>query len=134
MPGAEAFLAWARSRFQIAIVSDTFYQFANPLVAKLGGPLLLCHTLEVKDDRITGYRIRQPDPKRCSVRSFKSLNYRVLAAGDSYNDIPMLEEADGGFFYCAPESVRKKYSQFPAAEDYASLQSLLEINRLNTTD
>lgn len=125
LPGAEDFLLWARSRFQIAIISDTFYQFAMPLVAKLGGPLLLCHSLEVKNDRIVGYRMRQPDPKRRSVQSFKSLNYRVLAAGDSYNDISMLEEADAGFFYRAPENVRTEFPQFPAAEDYATLQGLL---------
>ncbi len=125
LPGAEDFLLWARSRFQIAIISDTFYQFAMPLVAKLGGPLLLCHSLEVKNDRIVGYRMRQPDPKRRSVQSFKSLNYRVLAAGDSYNDISMLEEADAGFFYRAPENVRTEFPQFPAAEDYAALQGLL---------
>jgi len=125
LPGAEDFLLWARSRFQIAIISDTFYQFAMPLVAKLGGPLLLCHSLEVENDRIVGYRMRQPDPKRRSVQSFKSLNYRVLAAGDSYNDISMLEEADAGFFYRAPENVRTEFPQFPAAEDYATLQGLL---------
>ena len=125
LPGAEDFLLWARSRFQIAIISDTFYQFAMPLVAKLGGPLLLCHSLEVKNDRIVGYRMRQPDPKRRSVQRFKSLNYRVLAAGDSYNDISMLEEADAGFFYRAPENVRTEFPQFPAAEDYATLQGLL---------
>jgi len=125
LPGAEDFLLWARSRFQIAIISDTFYQFAMPLVAKLGGPLLLCHSLEVKNDRIVGYRMRQPDPKRRSVQSFKSLNYRVLAAGDSYNDISMLEEADAGFFYRAPENVRTEFPQYPAAEDYATLQGLL---------
>lgn len=125
LPGAGDFLLWARSRFQIAIISDTFYQFAMPLVAKLGGPLLLCHSLEVKNDRIVGYRMRQPDPKRRSVQSFKSLNYRVLAAGDSYNDISMLEEADAGFFYRAPENVRTEFPQFPAAEDYATLQGLL---------
>ena len=129
LPGAEDFLFWARSRFQIAIISDTFYQFAMPLVAKLGGPLLLCHSLEITNDRIVGYRIRQPDPKRRSVQSFKSLNYRVLAAGDSYNDISMLEEADAGFFYQAPENVRTEFPQFLAAEDYAALQELLEEAR-----
>ncbi|MCZ6617981.1 MAG: bifunctional phosphoserine phosphatase/homoserine phosphotransferase ThrH [Gammaproteobacteria bacterium] len=129
LPGAEDFLTWARSRFQIAIISDTFYQFAMPLVAKLGGPLLLCHRLEVKNDRIVGYRLRQPDPKRMSVRSFKSLNYRVLAAGDSYNDVSMLQEADEGFFYQAPANVKADFPQFPAADDYAALQRLLEAAR-----
>ena len=126
LPGATDFLSWAGSRFQIAIVSDTYYQLAMPLVEKLGGPLLLCHNLEVENDRITGYRIRQPDPKRRSVQSFKSLNYRVLAAGDSYNDVSMLEEADAGFLYQAPEHVKAEFPRFQAAEDYAALQDLLE--------
>ncbi len=129
LPGAAEFLDWARERFQVAIISDTFYQFAMPLMAKLGYPTLLCHKLVIEDDRITGYRIRQPDPKRCSVRAFKSLEYRVLAAGDSYNDISMLEEADAGYFYRAPANVRAEFPQYAAAEDYAALQDLLESGR-----
>jgi phosphoserine/homoserine phosphotransferase len=125
LPGAAEFLAWARPRFQLAIISDTFYQFAMPLMAKLGFPTLLCHKLLVEDDRIVGYRIRQEDPKRQSVRAFKSLNYRVLAAGDSYNDISMLEEADAGFFYRAPENVLAEFPQYPHAESYPALQRLL---------
>ncbi|MEZ5557405.1 MAG: bifunctional phosphoserine phosphatase/homoserine phosphotransferase ThrH [Pseudomonadales bacterium] len=125
LPGAAGFLDWARTRFQVAIISDTFYQFAMPLMAKLGYPTLLCHNLLVEADRIVGYRIRQPDPKRCSVRAFKELNYRVLAAGDSYNDISMLEEADAGFFYRAPDNVRQEFPSFPYADDYEALQRLL---------
>ena len=125
LPGAVEFLAWARPRFQVAIISDTFYQFAMPLMAKLGFPTLLCHKLVVEQDRIVGYRIRQEDPKRQSVRAFKSLNYRVLAAGDSYNDISMLEEADAGFFYRAPENVLAEYPQYPHAVSYEALQQLL---------
>jgi phosphoserine/homoserine phosphotransferase len=126
LPGAKEFLDWARPRFQVAIISDTFYQFAMPFMAKLGWPTLLCHKLIVEDDRITGYRIRQPDPKRCSVRAFRSLEYRILAAGDSYNDVSMLEEADAGFFFKAPENVLADYPQYSAAEDYEGLQALLE--------
>ena len=126
LPGAVEFLDWARERFQVAIISDTFYQFARPLMRKLGNPTLLCHQLEVNDDTITGYRIRQPDPKRASVKAIKSLRYKVLAAGDSYNDVSMLEEADAGFFFCAPENVRADYPQYEAAENYAGLQRLLE--------
>lgn len=126
LPGARDFLDWARQRFQVAIISDTFYQFAMPFMAKLGWPTLLCHKLVVEDDRITGYRIRQPDPKRCSVRAFRSLEYRILAAGDSYNDVSMLEEADAGFFFKAPDNVRAEFPQYAAAEDYAGLQALLE--------
>jgi len=129
LPGATEFLGWARQRFQVAIISDTFYQFAMPFMAKLGWPTLLCHRLVVESDRITGYRIRQPDPKRCSVRAFKSLEYRVLAAGDSYNDISMLEEADAGFFYRAPDKVRTEFPQYPAADTYGELRTLLESAR-----
>jgi phosphoserine/homoserine phosphotransferase len=125
LPGAREFLDRARTRFQVAIISDTFYQFAMPFMAKLGFPTLLCHKLEVEDDHIVGYRIRQPDPKRCSVRAFQSLEYKVLAAGDSYNDISMLEEADAGFFYRAPDNVLAEFPQYPAAGDYAELEALL---------
>jgi phosphoserine/homoserine phosphotransferase len=125
-PGAAEFLGWARERFQVAIISDTFYQFAQPFMEKLGWPTLLCHNLEVANDRITGYTIRQPDPKRCSVRAFQSLNYRVLAAGDSYNDVSMLEEADAGYFFRAPDNVLAEFPQYARAETYAALQVLLE--------
>ena len=126
LPGAAEFMAWARARFQVAIISDTFYEFGMPFMAKLGWPTLLCHKLVVENDRITGYRIRQPDPKRCSVRAFRSLEYKILAAGDSYNDISMLEEADAGFFFKAPDNVLADYPQYAAAEDYQGLQALLE--------
>lgn len=125
LPGAPEFLGWARQRFQVAIISDTFYQFAMPLMAKLGWPTLLCHNLVVKDDRIVDYSIRQPDPKRRSVQAFRSLNYKVLAAGDSYNDVSMLEEADAGFFFCAPDNVRSEFPQYPFAADYEALKRLL---------
>jgi len=128
LPGAAAFLDWARVRYQVVIVSDTFYQFAMPLMAKLGRPTLLCHKLVVEDDRIVGYQIRQPDPKRRSVQAFKSLKYRVLAAGDSYNDITMLEEADAGVLFRAPDNVRAEFPQYPHADDYAALQHLLEAS------
>ena len=126
LPGAAEFLHWARGFFQVAIISDTFYEFAGPLMAKLGHPFLLCHRLDVQNDRITGYRIRQPDPKRCSVQAFKSLNYRVFAAGDSFNDVTMLEEADHGFFYQAPDNVCAQFPQYPRAADYGELQALLQ--------
>ena len=125
LPGAAEFMAWARQRYQVAIISDTFYQVAMPLMAKLGFPTLLCHKLVVENDRIVGYRIRQPDPKRRSVQAFKSLQYRVLAAGDSYNDITMLEEADAGILFRAPDNVRAEFPQYPHADDYAALQRLL---------
>jgi phosphoserine/homoserine phosphotransferase len=125
LPGAVEFLEWARARFQVAIISDTFYEFAQPLMAQLQWPLLLCHRLEVVNGRIAGYRIRQPDPKRQSVKAFQSLRYRVFAVGDSYNDVPMLEEADHGFFYRCPAPIAKQYPQFPLAGTYPALQGLL---------
>jgi phosphoserine / homoserine phosphotransferase len=126
LPGAVEFLEWARARFQVAVISDTFYEFAMPLMRKLGSPLLLCHRLQIDGDRITGYRLRQADPKRQAVRAFRAMNYRVSAAGDSFNDIPMLEEADRAFFFNAPENVSARYPQFPCAAGYAELQALLD--------
>lgn len=126
LPGAREFLDWARQRHQVAVVSDTFHEFAAPLMAKLGWPMLLCHHLDVEDGRIAGYRLRQPDPKRCAVKAFKSLNMRVLAAGDSFNDLPMLEEADAGFFFRAPQKVRARFPQYPVAQSYEALQALIE--------
>ena len=126
LPGALDFLAWARQRFQVAVLSDTFYEFGMPLMAKLGHPLLLCHRLIVSDDRITGYRLRQKDPKRQAVRAFRAMNYRVIAAGDSFNDVAMLEEADAGVFFNAPEGVLAQHPGFPATGTYAELASALE--------
>jgi phosphoserine/homoserine phosphotransferase len=126
LPGAVDFLDWARQRYQVAMISDTFYDFAAPLMAKLAYPMLLCHKLVVEKDRIVDYKIRQPDPKRCSVRAFKSLGYRILAAGDSFNDISMLEEADHGFFFQAPENICAQFPQYARAADYAELQAFLE--------
>lgn len=126
LEGAPEFLEWARRRFQVAIVSDTFYEFAMPLMAKLGWPTLLCHRAHITDDRLAGYRLRQPDPKRNAVRAFKSMQFSVVAAGDSYNDVPMLEEADAGYFFQSPPNVRAAYPQYTAAESYAELRRLVE--------
>ena len=125
LKGAADFLRWARARFQVAIISDTFYEFASPLMAQLDEPFLLCHKLQIADDRITGYRLRQTDPKRCSVKAFKSLDLTVIAAGDSFNDVSMLEEADAGIFFQAPENVREQFPQYPLAESYTALQTLI---------
>ncbi|MEE2893728.1 MAG: bifunctional phosphoserine phosphatase/homoserine phosphotransferase ThrH [Pseudomonadota bacterium] len=127
LPGAAAFLEWARTRVQVAILSDTFYEFAAPLMAQLGHPLLLCHKLTIDaQGRVADYHIRQPDPKRASVRAFHGLNYRCIAAGDSFNDTSMLEEADRGFFFRAPENVRRQFPQYAAADEYSELQALIE--------
>lgn len=125
LDGATAFLDWARSECQVIIVSDTFYEFAQPIMAKLGQPTLLCHRLLIEADCITGYRLRQPDPKRRSIQAFKSLQFTVIAAGDSYNDVAMLEEADAGFFFCAPDNVLSEYPQYPAAASYSELRELV---------
>ncbi|MEM7099780.1 MAG: bifunctional phosphoserine phosphatase/homoserine phosphotransferase ThrH [Pseudomonadota bacterium] len=127
LDGATQFLAWARRHFQVAIISDTFYEFADPLMEKLGRPFLLCHRLEIDDqDMIVNYRIRQPDPKRASVRAFKSLHYKVFAAGDSFNDVTMLEEADFGYFLHAPDNVTSQFPQYPVAQNHDELKRLLQ--------
>ncbi len=123
LEGARDFLDWLRERFQVVILSDTFYEFAMPLMAKLGYPALLCHKLEVNEEgRITNYLLRQRDPKRQSVRAFQLLNYRVIAAGDSYNDTTMLAQAEEGILFHAPQNVIDEFPQFPAVHDYESLK------------
>ena len=125
LPGAYEFLQWARLNFQVAIISDTFYEFAAPLMAQLNQPFLLCHKLIVEDDRIKGFKLRQTDPKRCSVKAFKSLDLRVVAAGDSFNDVSMLEAADLGIFFQAPDNVRELYPQYALANNYHELRDLI---------
>ncbi len=131
LPGAVDFMDWARDNFQVVILSDTFYEFAKPLMRQLGNPTLLCHKLVVDGQGfITDYTLRQKDPKRQSVKAFKSLNYRVIAAGDSYNDTTMLAEADAGILFHAPENVIREFPQFPAVHTYADLRN--EIARSST--
>jgi phosphoserine/homoserine phosphotransferase len=123
LPGAKDFLDWLAPRFQVVILSDTFYEFAMPLMAKLGYPTLFCHKLEVSTDgKITNYLLRQKDPKRQSVRAFQLLNYRVIAAGDSYNDTTMLKQAEAGILFKAPQNVIAEFSQFPAVHEYDELK------------
>jgi phosphoserine / homoserine phosphotransferase len=122
MPGAAGFLDWLRTRFQVVILSDTFYEFAMPLMAQLGYPTLLCHRLQVRDDRILGYTLRQPDSKRAAVRAFHHLNYRVVATGDSYNDVAMLAEADAGILFRPPANVVAEFPRFPVVTDYDGLR------------
>ena len=126
LPGATDFLAWAQDRFQLAILSDTFYDFAMPLVAKLGHPLLLCHTLDVENDRIVGYRLRQDNPKQAAVEAFQSLGYTVCAAGDSHNDIGMLRAAEHGCFFNAPPQVTSAYPDIGAVRGFGELVEVLE--------
>jgi phosphoserine/homoserine phosphotransferase len=123
LPGAAEFLDWVRERHQLVILSDTFYQFAAPLMRQLGYPTLLCHNLEVDDSgKIVDYHLRQPDPKRRSVRAFHDLNLKVIAAGDSYNDTNMLLEADAGILFRPPENVIREFPQLPVARDYDELR------------
>ncbi|MDA1076174.1 MAG: bifunctional phosphoserine phosphatase/homoserine phosphotransferase ThrH [Proteobacteria bacterium] len=131
LDGAKAFLDELRMRYQVAIISDTFYEFAGPFMRKLGWPTLLCHRLQIENDRITDYRIRQPDPKRCSIKAFKSLNFNVYAAGDSYNDVTMLEEADAGFLFRAPDGVKKEFPQYASTDDYAELIAMFDAQATN---
>jgi len=122
LPGAVEFLDWLRERFQVLILSDTYYQFSAPLMRQLGWPALFCHKLEVDaNGRVVDYVLRQKDPKRQSVKAIKSLNFRVIAAGDSYNDTTMLSEADAGILFNAPENVIAEFPQFPAVEGYPAL-------------
>lgn len=124
LPGAEDMIAWLRERFQVVILSDTFYEFAEPFMRKLGWPTLLCHRLEIDEKgMIRDYKIRQPDPKRMSVQAFKSLRYRTIATGDSYNDTSMLAEADAGILFRPPQNVIDEFPQFPVAREYAELKA-----------
>ncbi len=121
LPGAKAFLDALRERTQVVILSDTFEQFAAPLMRQLGWPAIWCHRLVVEDDRIVGYRLRMEDPKRNAVRALQGLNYRVIAAGDSYNDTTMLLAADAGFLFHSPANVQAEFPQLPALDDYDGL-------------
>jgi phosphoserine/homoserine phosphotransferase len=124
LPGAMDFLRWLRERFQTIIVSDTFYEFAMPLIRQLEYPTLLCHRLEVDAQGvITGYRLRQKDAKREVVRGFQALNYRVIAAGDSYNDTTMLAQADVGFLFDPPANLLSEFPQFPVLRGFNELSN-----------
>ena len=123
LPGAAEFLNWLRERFQVIILSDTFYEFSAPLMRQLGWPTLLCHRLEVDEaGRVVDYKLRQKDPKRASVKALHSLHYRIIAAGDSYNDTTMLAEADVGLLFHAPQNVIDEFPQFQALHDFPALK------------
>jgi phosphoserine/homoserine phosphotransferase len=125
LPGAVAFLDALRPLAPFVILSDTFEQFAQPLIRQLGWPTLFCHRLLVANDRITGYQLRMADQKRHSVQAFQNLNYRVVAAGDSFNDTSMLLQADHGILFHAPENVVQQFPQLPAVNDYDALLRLI---------
>jgi len=124
LPGAREFVEWVREHFQLIILSDTFYEFAHPLMRQLGWPTIMCHKLDVSaEGRITNYLLRQPDQKRMAVKSLHALNYKVVAAGDSYNDIGMLSEADKGILFDAPANVIREFPQFPVTTSYEELKN-----------
>ncbi len=123
LEGAGEFVDWLRERTQVIILSDTFYQFAQPLMRQLDFPCLFCHRLEVEPEgRISGYTLRLDDSKRRAVRALRELNFRVVAAGDSYNDTTMLTEADAGILFCPPQNVVDDFPQFPVTSDYQQLR------------
>jgi len=125
LEGAKAFLDELRSLMQVIILSDTFEQFASPLLQQLGWPTLLCHRLVVANDRIVDYQLRVPEQKQRAVAAFKLLNYHVIAAGDSFNDTAMLTEAHVGFLFRAPGNVKQQFPQFKAVDAYADLTQLI---------
>lgn len=127
LEGAAQFLDWLRERLQVVILSDTFYEFAAPLMKQLGFPTLLCHRLETDaEGRVTDYHIRLADQKRAAVRALHALNFRIAAAGDSYNDTAMLAEADYGILFCPPENVVREFPQFPVTRNYDELREAFE--------
>jgi phosphoserine/homoserine phosphotransferase len=124
LPGAAQFLQWLKSKAQVIVLSDTFYQFAEPLMRQLDFPCLFCHWLQVDDQgRITGYRLRIDDGKRRAVQALRSLNFHVVAAGDSYNDTTMLKAADAGILFRAPQNVIDEFRQFVVTNTYEELQA-----------
>jgi phosphoserine/homoserine phosphotransferase len=125
LPGARTFMDALRSQVQVLILSDTFEQFAAPFMRQLGMPTLLCHTLIVENDKIVNYKLRLPDQKREAVAAFKKLNYRVIAAGDSFNDTSMLKEADAGFLFHAPDNIKAQFPEFKAVDEYDNLLALI---------
>ncbi|QQD21465.1 bifunctional phosphoserine phosphatase/homoserine phosphotransferase ThrH [Venatoribacter cucullus] len=123
LDGAVEFVDWLRERFQVIILSDTFYEFSQPLMRQLGFPTLFCHRLITdENDRVVDYKLRQADPKRQSIRALQTIYYRTIAAGDSYNDTTMLAEADAGILFHAPQNVIDEFPQFPAVHTYEDLK------------
>ena len=127
LEGALEFLEWMRSTLQVIIVSDTYTQFAGPLMKKLGWPTLFCHYLTIGEDgSIEGYNLRQKDSKRHTVIALKNLNYQVIAMGDSYNDTTMLKEADHGILFKPPDNVKEEFPQFQVTENYSELKRAIQ--------
>mgnify|MGYP001581531853 CR=1 FL=1 len=126
LPGAAEFVDWLRPRFQVIILSDTYYEFAMPLMAQLGYPTLFCHKLEADGSgMLVNYHLRMPNQKKESVKRFRELNFKVIAAGDSYNDTAMLAEAHAGILFHAPENVIREFPQFKVTESYDELKDAI---------
>jgi phosphoserine / homoserine phosphotransferase len=131
LPGAAEFVRWVRKEAQFIIISDTFYEFAAPLMAQLEFPAIFCHSLQIDSDGfIAGYRMRLPQPKRRSIRAFNKLGFRTLAMGDSYNDVAMLAKADVGLLFAPPPNVIADYPEFPIANTYEEARTFIETNFL----
>ena len=127
LPGAENFVDWIRARTQFVILSDTFYEFAHPLMAKLGFPTIFCHSLEVDaDGAITGYRLRLDQSKRKAISAFRDLQFQTMAMGDSYNDIDMLERADTGVLFDPPDNVIDDHPSLPVVRNYSEARAIIE--------
>ena len=126
LDGAVDFLNWLKSEFQVIILSDTFYQFAGPLMKQLSYPTLFCHNLIINDEGvIVDYKLRQQDQKTKAVKALQGLNLQVISAGDSYNDTGMLQQADGGILFCPPQRVIDEFPQFPVARNYEEFKHLV---------
>ena len=131
LDGAVDFLNWLKSEFQVIILSDTFYQFAGPLMKQLSYPTLFCHNLNINDEGvIIDYKLRQQDQKTKAVKALQGLNLQVISAGDSYNDTGMLQQADGGILFCPPQRVIDEFPQFPVARNYEEFKQLFLETRL----
>ncbi len=126
LPGALEFIQWVKERTQIIVVSDTFIQFAEPLIKKLGRPTLFCHSLVTDEtNRIVDFKMRQPDPKRRTVEALQGLRYQVIAMGDSYNDVSMLRQAEEGILFRPPRNVIEEYPHFPVTSDYEEVKAIM---------
>ena len=126
--GAREFIDWVRDNFQLTIVSDSFYELAWPLIRKLGTPAINCHYLDIKNNQLKGYTLRQFENKKKVVQSLKDMKFKVFASGDSYNDIQMLQEADLGVFFQAPKHIREEFKEIDGVESHAELKNLLIEN------
>jgi phosphoserine/homoserine phosphotransferase len=126
LPGAKEFVEWVTSKTRLVILSDTFSQFAGPLMAKLGNPTLFCHELVVdSSSRIVDYKLRLKDHKRKAVEAFRALNFNTIAAGDSYNDLTMIDSADKGILFCPPERLIEERPDLPVASSHIELQTMI---------